>query len=164
MDSWSQLSLFESADVLNKLQHPVHGTGLKAEKAAEVASYFAHGREYFYAADNAGFLVRPLLQYYGVLSLSRGLILLLDKSLRAASLPKQHGLKPLDWKSLFSADKNKVLDLSDKNKFLNLSVEVTRSTFLRLLETTCNGEVSVIFREPYPARLNVIRCHLTNGI
>ena len=95
MDHWARLSIYESTDLVRDLFFRRHGRELSSGKAREIVSAVAQGREYFSAAKEAGLLVCPLLQYYGVLSLSRALILLLNRSFRETSLPQAHGLEPI---------------------------------------------------------------------
>ena len=118
--------------------------GLNAEKAREIVSAVAQGREYFSAAAEGGLLVRPLLQYYGVLSLSRALILLLSRSLRETSLPQSHGIGSVKWSQAL---------VNDARRPQDLEVTVTNGTFLSLLESTRNSDLSGAFTGPYPNRL-----------
>ena len=70
-DTWAQLSLFESRDLVARLFQARHGRELSAGKAQEIISAVAQSRAYFESAANAATVVAPLLQYYGVLSLTR---------------------------------------------------------------------------------------------
>ena len=144
MDSWARLSLYESTDLVRGLFQQRHGRELSAEKAREIVSAVAQGREYFSAASEAGLLVRPLLQYYGVLSLSRALILLLSHNLREASLPQAHGLSSIGWSNVLVADVRRPAQLQ---------VKVNSGTFLSMLESTSNSDISVVFTGPYPSRI-----------
>jgi hypothetical protein len=150
MEEWARLSLYESTDLVRGLFQERHGRELNTEKAREIASAVSQGREYFQAASDAGLLVRPLLQYYGVLALSRALVLLLSHNLRETSLPQAHGLASLRWSNVLSADSRRPGDLQ---------VEVGRGTFLALLEHTGNAEISVVHTAPYPNRLVFMRTH-----
>jgi hypothetical protein len=144
MDSWARLSLYESTDIVRELFQQRHGRELSAEKAREIVSAVAQGREYFSAASDGGLLVRPLLQYYGVLSLSRALILLLSHNLRETSLPQSHGLGSLGWTQNLVKNARRPEDLE---------VTVTSGTFLSLLESTGNSDLSEVYTGPYPNRL-----------
>jgi hypothetical protein len=144
MDSWARLSLYESTDLVRGLFQQRHSRELNAEKAREIVSAVAQGREYFSAASEAGLLVRPLLQYYGVLSLSRGLILLLSHNLREASLPQAHGLSSIGWSNVLAADSRRPAELQ---------VEISKGTFLSMLESTLNADVSRLFTGPYPNQI-----------
>ena len=144
MDSWANLSLYESTDLVRSIFKQRHGRELSAGKAREIVSAVAQGREYFSAASEAGLLVRPLLQYYGVLSLSRSLILLLNSNPPETSLPPKHGLSHVGWGNLLATDQPRPADLE---------VKITNGTFLSLLENTQNSDVSAVFTGPYPSRL-----------
>jgi hypothetical protein len=148
MDSWARLSLYESTDLVRSLFQQRHGRELSAEKAREIVSAVAQGREYFAAASEAGLLVRPLLQYYGVLSLSRALVLLLSHNFREASLPQAHGLSSVGWGEVLAGDVRRPEELR---------VKVTRGTFLSVLESTDNSDLSVVFTAPYPKKVLLSR-------
>lgn len=148
MDIWARLSLYESTDLVRGLFHSRHDRELNAEKSREIVSAVAQGREYFSAASEAGLLVRPLLQYYGVLSLSRALILLLNGEFRESSLPQAHGLSSIGWSNLLAADAR------NPSK---LKVKVSRGTFLSMLENSKNSDTSIVFTGPYPNKLIFFR-------
>lgn len=155
MDSWARLSLYESTDLVRGLFQQRHGRELNAEKAREIVSAVAQGREYFSAASEAGLLVRPLLQYYAVLSLSRGLILLLSHNLRETSLPQAHGLSSVGWGNMLAADARRPAELQ---------VKVSSGTFLALLDATGNVDLSQVFTGPYPTRIIFPRTRKTTGL
>lgn len=155
MDSWARLSLYESTDLVRGLFQQRHGRELNAEKAREIVSAISQGREYFSAASEAGLLVRPLLQYYGVLSLSRGLILLLSHNLRETALPQAHGLSSVDWGNMLAADARRPAELQ---------VKVGNGTFLTLLDRTDNSDLSVVFTGPYPNQIIFPRTRATEGL
>jgi hypothetical protein len=131
MDAWARLSLYESTDLVRGLFQARHQRELSAQKAREIVSAIAQGREYFSSADDAGLLVRPLLQYYGVLSLCRGLVLLLSPNLRETSLPQAHGLSSIGWSSVLGTEGLRSSELEAK---------VNNGTFLALLQHTQNSD------------------------
>ena len=155
MDSWANLSLYESSDLVQDIFKKRHGRELRTGKAREIASAVAQGREYFSAASEAGSLVRPLLQYYGVLSLCRSLILLLSPNLREASLRQSHGVQSVGWNEVLAADKPHPVDLE---------VKIGEGTFLSLLMSTKNSDVSSVFTGPYPSRLIFTRTRPTAAL
>ncbi|WEZ90479.1 YaaC family protein [Pseudomonas sp. NyZ480] len=147
MDSWARLSLYESTDIVKKLFQKRHNRELNTGKASEIVSALAQGREYFSSAADADLLVRPVLQYYGTLALSRGLILLLSPILREAALPPSHGLTSNGWgKSLHNQDPG------------SLSASVTKGTFLELINLN-NFELPWVFTGPYPSRTYITRSY-----
>jgi hypothetical protein len=90
------------------------------------------GREFFASARQAADLVRPLLLYYGVLALSRGLVLFLDTTKsREAALNSAHGCEAVDWQH----------DLAIGIRGLpNLKVRFRDGTFSELTRATGNVE------------------------
>lgn len=153
MDSWTRLSLYESTDLVKSLFKKRHSRALNSGKAQEIVSALAQGREYFIAAADAGLLVRPVLQYYGVLALSRGLILLLSPNLRETSLPQAHGLSSSGWGDC----------LSQKQPG-ELTVTVNKGTFLSLMEHTENFETPWVYTGPHPSKIILARSYPTKTI
>ena len=74
---WEILANYESSRLVRKKFKEVHGRELNAEKSREICTSFVQARGYMQATLVADRSVRPLLAYYGVLSLSRALILFL---------------------------------------------------------------------------------------
>jgi hypothetical protein len=130
--AWRHLESYESHDLVVRFFRETHGRDLSAAKAKELTSYLAQARDYFRAADVAADLVRPLLLYYGVLALSRWLILVRMPGLREAALAKSHGLEALDWATT----------IGDRGiaAFVDTRTRVTRGTFSQLLEATEGAE------------------------
>lgn len=126
---WEELSLFESHDYVGKWYSTRHGRTLNASRIREIVSCFAQGREYFVSAKSAAASVRPLLLYYGVLSLSRGAILLRDTYKSESSLKPSHGLEVVDWNETLAGGIASVLDLR---------IRVTNGTFKELAAAVGN--------------------------
>jgi len=126
---WEELSVYESHDFVSKWYNARHGRSLNATRTREIASCFTQGREYFASAKVAATSVRPLLLYYGVLSLSRGVILLRDRTKTEVSLKPSHGLEVVDWQSTLSGGIENVLDLK---------VRATKGTFGELASASGN--------------------------
>lgn len=120
---WEELSVFESQDFVRRWYKDRHGRELNAARRREITSCFSQGREYMSSATNAAMSVRPLLLYYGVLSLSRGVILLLDRTKTEASLKASHGLEVVDWRTTLADGIQNVLDLK---------IRATNGTFCEL--------------------------------
>ncbi len=95
---WSRLALYSSRDVLARRYEQLHGRELNGGHARELNAHIVQAREYFDAAANAGALVKPLLQYYGVLALARAIVMFRGRGRREATLTPSHGLKA-DWPS-----------------------------------------------------------------
>ncbi|MEE9589542.1 MAG: YaaC family protein [Hyphomicrobiaceae bacterium] len=127
---WDVIANYESHELVRARYHGKHGREPNARHAREIASSFIQGRQYYAAASESDRAVKPLLLYYGVVSLSRGLVLFLKRSLREAALAQAHGLATRDWQSV----------LAEPNPDIGaLRVEVTRAgSFPELLDATQN--------------------------
>jgi hypothetical protein len=137
---WTELALYESRDLVSKLYKEAHGGEINATKAQQVVSFFAQGREYFAAAERAGDLVRPLLLYYGVTALSRGLILFLTPKMLEGSLDPGHGLSAYQWHEVIA---------SGMGNLGKLQVKVaSKGTFAQLARATGNREWCFIGAAP----------------
>lgn len=138
-DSWHQVSLFESHDYVRTWYETEHGKRPNAAKTTQVTSFFSQGREFFRNASRADMSVKPLLLYYGVLSLSRGVILLRDPTKKEESLQQSHGLKAVDWKRALKDGVSEVL---------SIAVEACDGTFRELAECCENKHQETCFRQP----------------
>ncbi|WP_336718002.1 YaaC family protein [Asaia bogorensis] len=111
---WDTLSMFESRDFVALWYKNKHSRELNTGGCQAITTCFSQSREYFEAAASAGISVRPLLLYYGVLSMSRGVILLCDKCKKEESLKPSHGIEAFDWGNTLSGSLNKILDIQIK--------------------------------------------------
>jgi hypothetical protein len=134
-DPWDIIALYESRDTIDRLFQTRHGLSLSTTRAHEIGSHFSQGREYFRSAERASLLVRPLLLYYGVIALSRGLILFLDPTMSEDTLPGAHGLESVGWKHVLAKGPGHIGELE---------VQVTKGTFNELLRATQNRERAVV--------------------
>lgn len=100
--SWNTLIQFESRDLIERAYNKRHDRNPSAEFVKEISSSFIQAREYFYNAARADITVKPLLQYYGVLAITRGLVLLLSKGLSASAIKQSHGLEAKGWRESLS--------------------------------------------------------------
>jgi len=114
-DSWDFLLTYQSFELVKTEYKKRHGREANTRHSREVSASFGHARAYFSAAAASDLGVKPLLLYYGVASLSRGLTLLLTRSLRENALEASHGLSVGDWRGELSRD---------NPDFGNLSVSV----------------------------------------
>lgn len=126
-DAWDALAGFESRDLISRFFKKRHGLEANAGKIREIASAFTQGREYFTSASTASISVKPLLLYYGVLSLSRALVLFSSPNLRESSLKPSHGLEVRNWQQ----------SLLERN-FANLDIRILNGTFSELLNAVNN--------------------------
>lgn len=121
-DTWYYLREFESSDLITRYIKRKYGYNVQKSKAHEIASAFAQGREFFRTSQKSDLSVMPILQYYGVLALSRGLILILRRDKRESSIKPSHGLTMSNWDGCFPT----------------ASVTITNGTFLELIRATEN--------------------------
>lgn len=126
-NTWHFLREFESKDLVKQYIKKKFDFSLSSEKALEISAAFKQGRSYFESSINADISVKPLLQYYGVVALSRGLILILNKTSRENTIKPSHGLKICNWGSVLQ---NKKLE--------NIKIKTSSGTFKELLEATKN--------------------------
>ena len=124
--TWYTLREFETREITSRRYSALHEKELNEAKAKAIISNFIQAREYFQNASAADFTVRPLLQYYGVSSLSRGLALFL-KETDENTLEPYHGLTTCDW--------NKILKGNCTN-FGQLAIKLTDGVFHELLVST----------------------------
>lgn len=128
---WEHLQRFESRDYLTRYYKKQHDRSLNAQRSHEIGSCFTQGREYFLSASSASDTVKPLLIYYGVASISRGVTLLKDASKKEESLTPAHGLMTIDWAKTLHDGISEVL---------NLKVQCSRGTFPEFVQAVGNGQ------------------------
>ena len=115
---WHFLREFESKELVKRYIKNRYDYSINTSKAIEITSAFSQGREYFFNSNEADISVRPLLQYYGVVALSRGLILVLNKTAR---------------------ENNKALYIGGifKNSIPNIVPKITKEIPIRKKDTIC---------------------------
>lgn len=133
------LSCFESHDYVGRWYRDRHSRELSAERIREITSCFSQGREYFASGAGAGTSVRPLLLYYGIVALSRGLIMLRDPFRSEASLKPSHGLEAIDWRGTLSKGIANIFDLQ---------VRATEGTFTELAAAVGNTQQAAYWTMP----------------
>lgn len=128
--AWDTIANYEASDIVRARYQAKHTWQPNAAHSREISSPFTQARHYFESAKNADKTVKPLLMYYGVTSLSRGLVLFLTRKQRSSQLTPSHGLSILDWQS--------VLSKSNPN-FEDLKITVNSSgSFTDILRATDN--------------------------
>jgi hypothetical protein len=110
-EPWRHLKMLESRDLCAALINRRHRREPNAKQSLELATAIAQGRQYFESAELASHLTRPLLLYYGVLSLTRAAILASRRNGRESSLAEGHGLKANRWKESLSESKKTIMEL-----------------------------------------------------
>ncbi|WP_312324712.1 YaaC family protein [Soonwooa sp.] len=124
---WHKLYDYESRDLIERFISKKHNRKASARQVSEISSNIIQSREFFRNAEDANLSVKPLLLYYGVNSLSRGLVLLLNPYLSESSLKPSHGLDTINWRQSIS-----------ENNLKDLTVEINNGGFYELLTSTKN--------------------------
>ena len=126
---WQTLSSFESYDFVANWYERAHGRRPNAAKVRQINANFSQAGEYFSNAAQAAMSVKPLLLYYGVLSLGRGIILANDPRSKEETLKPSHGLEPVDWQSILKGHVENILEIP---------VRATAGTFSQLADVCWN--------------------------
>ncbi|WP_018441914.1 YaaC family protein [Trinickia symbiotica] len=134
MESWQQLLSLESRDIVSQWFEQLHGRQLNARRAKEINAAAKQAREYFKNASISDYSVRPLFTFYGVASLSRSLLLLLQRDNGEETLTKGHGLETIDWGSVISRE-----DGADLKQATNLKIRTRAGLFYDFLRGTKNA-------------------------
>lgn len=149
---WDELSKFESRDFISSWYERKQNRSLNSAQAKAISACFVQGRNYFEASALSAQTVKPLLLYYGVLSLSRGMILLLTREKNEESLRPSHGLEILRWREILARDNQKILDLP---------LRATNGTFEELAKATKNRQSTGWWNAPI---MNEGRYHIEYGV
>lgn len=126
--TWNKLLEFETRDLVERFIKRKHNRDATTRQILEITSNFIQAKEYFVNSQRAAISVKPLLQYYGVISMTRGLILALNPKLSESSLKPSHGLEAKGWRE----------NLSNKD-FAHLTIAIKNGTFYELLKATENS-------------------------
>lgn len=133
--AWKVLRDFESTERIKAAYLKFHGRKIGTGQAREISAPFSHGRSYFESAASSDPAIRPLLLYYGVMNLSRGLVLMLSRGIRESALKASHGLTCEDWARELRRDSPDFHCLRVKaarsGAFIELSESTARCTMLR---------------------------------
>jgi len=145
-DHWETLANYESTDLVKRQFQGRHGRELNTGKAQEICAAFTQARGYMEAAKSADRIVRPLLVYYGILSLSRGVTLFLSTTLREAGLAQAHGLSVQNWNDELSRSNDGIaplrIKLNAKGTFRQLVQATGHRSYLRNNSSRANYTVT----------------------
>ena len=136
---WQSLSRFESYDFVTRWYEKAHHRKPSAAKVSQVNTCFIQGREYFSNGTSSAMAVKPLLLYYGALSLSRGVILANNPKKKEESLKPTHGLEPVGWQGTLKGRISNVLELQMRS---------TSGTFRELVDICHNLRTMHKFQGP----------------
>ena len=134
-DLWRYVSLYESFDYVADLYSDLHNTTPDDIRIREINASFEQGRMYFHNARSAPHGVKPLLLYYGALSLCGGLTLLKNRSISEMSRSPSHGLSPKAWKDTLKRDVRDVL---------HLKIAIGRGAFAEFTNVCWNKNITAI--------------------
>ena len=143
---WHTIARFESHDFVKSWYKTTHEKEPSSAKISQVNAHFVQGREYFRNSTLADMSVKPLLLYYGVLSLSRGVILLKDHSKKEESLKQSHGLEIVNWRETLKGGIMNVLELQ---------VRATNGTFRELVAACPNKHQVDCFLSPERTKTHI---------
>jgi|JI10StandDraft_1071094.scaffolds.fasta_scaffold253181_1 hypothetical protein len=128
-ESWHKLLRYESRDLVTEGYKVRNGREPNAARVLEITANFVQAREYFANASHADISVKPLLLYYGVLALCRGLILYCSTTKGPEALKPSHGLRSIDWSGTLA---------KGIGCFHELTVGLQAGTMLDLIEASDN--------------------------
>jgi len=167
---WTKMLEYESIDLIKNKYATFHGRKPSSQKVRQIVSNFYQGREYFKSAKSSDISVRPLLLYYGVMALSKGLILFLVSVSKEERLKPGHGIEVHNWgeivtnrtfeKAHFRLNEgtfNDFLKATEDRNFLragssgvNWNIKLTRPTvgykFTLLQILNCFPDLSQVFK------------------
>lgn len=136
--TWDALLNFESRGLITK-EYAARHSDWKLSRIKDISFEFCatirQARNYFESARNAEPAIKPLLLYYGVLGLARGLVLYTEHKGREANLDPRHGISAKGWASeLASTGKgieNLVVSLDNCGTFRELIGAASNQTLVR---------------------------------
>ena len=101
-ETWQRLLALESRDVVQIRFKRIHARELNARRAGEINAAARQAREYFRNAAASDYSVRPLLTFYGIVCLSRVLLLLMNPKGGEECLTQGHGLETRAWQNVMN--------------------------------------------------------------
>jgi len=139
--AWETIANYESHELVRIRYGAKHNKRLNAIQSREIAACFTQARHYYSAATASDRAIKPLLIYYGILSLSRGIILFLTRGLREAALAQSHGLSVKDWQqALANSNIGDLRIVANKSgTFVELIKAIHNRNLLRFGSTEINS-------------------------
>ena len=110
-DIWDYVFRFESYDYVSRLYGEVHGVKADPRKGREINASFFSREKVFRERKGASMGVKPLLLYYGVLSLCSGLVFCRDQDKTETRRNHSHGLSRPGWGQVLGDEIANVLQL-----------------------------------------------------
>lgn len=132
----NKFTLLQSRDLVARAFEEIHAREVSTAKINEIVAHISQAKAYFAASSSSDELVRPLLQYYGVLASVRAFLLLKSPGLRETALSPRHGLTAVEWKNHFSLG----------GGWLDARLRIDGGTFSELAEITENSRIIEVSR------------------
>ena len=148
---WATLSNYQSHQLVRRDYARKHGREPNAAHTTEICSPFIQAEHYFRSAKEADRTVYPLLLYYGVISLTRGLNLFLSRGLREAALSPAHGLSIRGWQHEFAKGVPDLTNLEIRTNSAGTLIELFHATGARSLLRSNSSAVTVKVQHPFCA-------------
>ncbi len=124
----------ENRDIVKIWYRKIHDRELSERRTIEINSSAKQFSEYFRNAEKSSYIVKPLLLFYGITSLSKSLILLLKKKGGEETFKNSHGLHITNWNNVLRTQ-----NFSDGLRNIgNLEIEIENGLFYEFIRTTEN--------------------------
>lgn len=124
----------ENRDIVKIWYRKIHNRELSLGRIIEINSSAKQFSEFFRNAEKSSNIVKPLLLFYGITSLSKSLILLLKKNGGEETLKNGHGLHITNWNNILHTQ-----NFSDGLRNIgNLEIEIQNGLFYEFIRTTNN--------------------------
>lgn len=140
---WATIKNYQSHELVRRDYQRKHNREPNAAHTREICSPFIQAEQYFDSASSSDRTVYPLLLYYGVVSLTRGLTLFLSRGLREANLSPSHGLQIHEWREEFAKTPPDIANLKIKTTQSGTLGELLKSTSNRSLLRNNSSGVNV---------------------
>ena len=105
------ISLCRSREYITAIAEQRLTVQLQDHTIADIAASFAQGLAYFSSADQASMQIKPMLQYYGILNLAKGLCGLKTPADETEVPVTSHGLQRVNWDPHLTGERLHFLDL-----------------------------------------------------
>jgi len=162
-ETWDQLLNFESRELVARnlaKRYPDWKLVRTKEVSAEVCAAFRQARSYFESASEANAAIKPLLMYYGVLGLTRGLVMFTGQKLREANLDPRHGLTAKGWANALGVNGTGIealsVSLDNCGTFRELVEAVSNRTLVRFNSSAIQWDCLHRSLEPKPIIISFV--------
>lgn len=137
-----RLDEYLSSELVSNKYKDKHGYKPKPDRVKAITTHVGQGIEFFRSSKDANVTVKPLLQYYGVASLSRAVCMFTSTKLSEDNMTPSHGLGTYNWKqsgSVLNGNGLKGLTLQVSNGlFTDFCNSTEQKTLLRANSSKAN--------------------------